>query len=71
MLARASGDFDGFAGDHGPAMLADLLLTYCLENKEHGLGHEEVVQRVFPTHYLASWIDLPENVANLRGSPNC
>lgn len=69
LLARAGGDFDGFAGDYGPAMLADLLLTYCLENKEHELGHEEVVQRVFPTHYLASWVDLPETVAHLRGVP--
>jgi hypothetical protein len=69
LLNRASGDFDGFAEDHGPAMLADLLLTYCLENKEHELGHEEVVQRVFPTHYLASWVDLPKQVGDLRGVP--
>jgi len=69
LLVRAGGDFDGFAGDYGSAMLADLLLTYCLENKEHELGHEEVVQRVFPTHYLASWVDLPETVAHLRGVP--
>ncbi|MDO9225285.1 MAG: hypothetical protein Q8M09_18140 [Pseudomonadota bacterium] len=69
LLTRAGGEFDGFAGDHGPAMLADLLLTYCLENKEHALGHGEGVQRVFPTHYLASWLDLPKEVANLRGVP--
>jgi hypothetical protein len=68
-LTRSSGDFDGFADDHGPAMLADLLLSYCLENKSHELGHQEVVQRVFPTHYLASWIDLPDVVINLRGVP--
>lgn len=69
LLARTGSDFDGFAAEHGPSMLADLLLTYCLENKEHELGHEEVVQRVFPTHYLASWVDLPEKVAHLRGVP--
>jgi hypothetical protein len=69
LLTRAGGDFDGFADDHGPAMLADLLLSYCLENKQHELGHHEVVQRVFPTHYLASWVDLPETVAHLRGVP--
>ena len=69
LLTRAGGNFDGFADDHGPAMLADLLLTYCLENRQHELGHHEVVQRVFPTHYLASWVDLPETVANLRGVP--
>lgn len=68
-LTRSSGDFDGFSDDHGPAMLADLLLSYCLENKSHELGHQEVVQRVFPTHYLASWIDLPDVVINLRGVP--
>jgi hypothetical protein len=69
LLTHASVDFDGFAGNHGPAMLADLLLTYCLENKEHELGHEEVVQRIFATHYLASWLDLPKDAANLRGVP--
>jgi len=69
LLTHAGGDFDGFADDHGPALLADLLLTYCLENRQHELGHYEVVQRVFPTHYLASWVDLPETVAHLRGVP--
>lgn len=69
LLTPACGDFVGFAGDHGPAMLADLLLTYCLENKEHALGHGEGVQRAFPTHYLASWIDLPSSATHLRGVP--
>ena len=69
LLALAGSDFNGFSLDHGPAMLADLLLTYCLENKEHELGHEEVVQRVFATHYMASWLDLPKDVGNLRGVP--
>jgi hypothetical protein len=69
LLTRAGNDFDGFADDLGPAMLADLLLSYCLENKQHELGHNEVVQRAFPTHYLASWVDLPETVAHLRGVP--
>lgn len=69
LLTRAGGDFDGFAGNHGEEMLADLLLTYCLENKEHELGHEEVVQRAFLTHYFASWLDLPKEVVHLRGVP--
>lgn len=69
LLGRPSADFDGFSDEQGPAMLADLMLTYCLENKSHELGHQEVVQRVFPTHYLASWMDLPETVAHLRGVP--
>lgn len=58
-----------FADDCGRTMLSDLLLTFCLENKGHALGHSEQVQRVFPTHYMASWLDLPETVANLRGVP--
>jgi hypothetical protein len=69
LLKRAGDEFYGFDGLHGQAVLADLLLTYCLENKSHELGHQEVVQRVFPTHYLASWIDLPDVVVNLRGVP--
>ncbi len=69
LLAHAGEDFNGFAGDHGSAMLADLLLTYCLENKEHDLGHKEVVQRAYLTHYFASWLDLPKDAANLRGVP--
>ncbi len=69
LLKRAGDTFHGFDGEQGQAMLADLLLTYCLENKAHELGHEAAVQRAFPTHYLASWIDLPKAVADLRGVP--
>lgn len=69
LLAKAAADIEGFSDDSGRAMLSDLLLTYCLENKEHALGHNERVQRVFPTHYMASCLDLPEDVANLRGVP--
>ncbi len=69
LLTRAGDDFDGFTVGHGPVMLADLLLTYCLENKGHELGHLEQVQRVFPTHYFASWVDLPKGVDYLRGVP--
>jgi hypothetical protein len=45
--------FDGFTGDVHQAILGDLLLCYCLENKNHRTGREEQVQRVFPTHYLS------------------
>ncbi|HRE19226.1 MAG TPA: hypothetical protein PLW86_19510, partial [Rhodocyclaceae bacterium] len=69
LRTRTGSYFIGFADDHGLAMLADLLLTYCLENRGHELGHEEPVQRVFPTHYLASWVDLPKGVDYLRGVP--
>ena len=69
LLTKAAADIEGFSDDSGRAMLSDLLLTYCLENKEHALGHNERVQRVFPTHYMASCLDLPEDIANLRGVP--
>lgn len=69
LLIEDGSSFEGFAGSQGRAVLADLLLTYCLENREHDLGHQEQVQRVFPTHYLASWLDLPETVGHLRGVP--
>lgn len=69
LLIKASLDINGFSDESGRALLSDLLLTYCLENKDHALGHQVQVKRVFPTHYMASWIDLPEIVANLRGVP--
>ena len=61
--------FDGFDGEVGRAVLGDLLLTSALENRRHAEGHSEQVQRCFPTHYMASWIDLPIAAANLRGVP--
>ena len=60
---------DGFSGDVERAILGDLLLGSCLENIKHGLGRDKLVQRVAPAHYMASWIDLPESVANLRFVP--
>lgn len=59
----------GFAGETGQAILGDLLLAYCLENKSHMLGHTEQIKRVFPTHYLASWLDLPKDSGHWRGVP--
>ena len=69
LLIKAAADIEGFSDETGRAMLSDLLLTYCLENKDHALGHNEQVQRVFPTHYMASWLDLPKEVSDLRGVP--
>lgn len=68
-LAMEAGQFQGFEGEAQQAILADLLLAYCVENKGHRLGRDEQVQRVFPTHYYSSWIDLPKDVANLRSMP--
>lgn len=69
LITRNREEMACFADDCGRVMLADLLLTFCLENKGHALGHSEQVQRVFPTHYMASWLDLPEKITALRGVP--
>ena len=69
LLSKTSIDISGFSDESGRALLSDLLLTYCLENRDHDLGHQVQVQRVFPTHYMASWIDLPESIGHLRGVP--
>jgi hypothetical protein len=61
--------FEGFHGDVEQAILGDLLLCFCLENRKHALGRNEQIQRVAPTHYMASWLDLPERVAHLRYVP--
>lgn len=62
-------DLEGFDGETEQAILGDLLLCFCLENVRHSLGREEQIQRVAPTHYMASWIDLPSSVAHLRHVP--
>jgi len=61
--------FEGFDGETEQAILGDLLLCFCLENAKHALGRREQVQRVAPAHYMASWVDLPDSVANLRYVP--
>jgi hypothetical protein len=60
---------EGFDDETGRMMLGDLLLSWCLENKKHNEGQDQQVQRVLPTHYFASWLDLPDTVASLRGIP--
>ena len=66
---RETDELAGFDGEVEQAILGDLLLCFCLENVRHKLGRGEQVQRVAPTHYLASWIDLPQSVAHLRFVP--
>jgi hypothetical protein len=61
--------FSGFNCNVGQAILGDLLLTFCFENKKYLPGRHQQIQRVFPIHYLASWIDLPEHVGHLRYVP--
>jgi hypothetical protein len=61
--------FGGFESDVEKAVLGDLLLSFCLENRNRALGRQEPVLRVAPPHYMASWIDLPQPIANLRFVP--
>ena len=65
----ANDNFRTFDGEAEQAILGDLLLCFCLENAKRALGRKEQVQRVAPAHYMASWVDLPEHVANLRYVP--
>ncbi|MGQ4809408.1 hypothetical protein NKDENANG_02825 [Candidatus Entotheonellaceae bacterium PAL068K] len=61
--------FVGFDGEVEKAILGDLFLCFCLENARRALGRKEQVQRVAPAHYMASWVDLPDDVAHLRYIP--
>jgi len=61
--------FANFDDDTDRAILGDLLLSFCLENSKKALGRKEPILRVAPTHYMASWIDLPQPVVNLRYVP--
>jgi len=61
--------FERFEGEVERAILGDLLLGFCLENRGRELGRREQVQRVAPAHHMASWVDLPGDVANLRFVP--
>lgn len=67
-LAETEG-LEGFAGPTERAILGDLLLAFCLENRKRALGRQEQVQRVAPAHYMAGWVDLPDKVAHLRFVP--
>ena len=62
--------FAGFDDEVEKAIFSDLLLCFCLENARHALGRQAQVQRVAPTHYLASWVDLPHQVGDLRDVPD-
>ena len=65
----ADKNFAGFSGDVEKSVLGDLLLCFCLDNVRHSQGRTEQVQRVAPAHYMASWLDLPDNVGHLRKVP--
>ncbi|MCC6454487.1 MAG: hypothetical protein IT328_06050 [Caldilineaceae bacterium] len=61
--------FKGFQNETEQAILGDMLLSFSLENRKRALGRQEQIQRVAPSHYMASWIDLPDKVVDLRYVP--
>lgn len=67
-LAR-SPVLEGFDGEVQRAVLGDLLLCFCLENVKQSLGRDKQIQRVMPAHYMASWVDLPVSISDLRSVP--
>ena len=69
VLSKKDVDFANFDSPVKSSILRDMLLCYLLENKKHENGHDAEVARVFPTHYMSSWIDLPYSVAHLRFVP--
>jgi hypothetical protein len=68
-LIADNNSFRGWQSEPARAILGDLLLAHVFDTKGRAGGRETTLQRIFPTHYLASWIDLPETFANLRGVP--
>src|SRR6266496_1815318 len=68
-LTHGNPDFSAFDTEITKNIVGDLLLCYALENKGHKAGQQTEVQRVFPTHYMSSWIDLPYFVGHLRYVP--
>ncbi len=57
-------------GPAGPAILGDMVLAHCLEARKRSAARAEPIIRAYPTHYLASWLDLPVKYSNLRYVPD-
>lgn len=68
-LSEDGQQFSGFDGQIARNILADFLLTHCLENQRHEPGRKKPVIRAFPTHYHSAWMDLPASVGHLRLVP--
>ncbi|MFQ3678827.1 MAG: hypothetical protein SNJ74_12905, partial [Fimbriimonadaceae bacterium] len=68
-LARDHSRFVGFDGEVEREILGDLLLAHQFENRGLKEGQTIEIQRVYATHFFASWIDLPEFVGHLRYVP--
>jgi hypothetical protein len=68
-LSQDAECFEGFDSQLPRDILGDLLLCDALENKKHAEGQTEEIQRAFPVHFFASWLDLPPSAAHLRFVP--
>lgn len=44
-------------------------MEHVLETKNRSTAREAEVRRVYPTHFFSSWVDLPDDVSNLRFVP--
>jgi hypothetical protein len=69
VLSEDVKSFSGFRNPVARNILADFLLTHCLENQRHESGRKKPVIRAFPTHYQSAWMDLPASVGHLRLVP--
>ncbi|QDV68822.1 hypothetical protein Poly24_25350 [Rosistilla carotiformis] len=69
ILAEDEAQFAEFKSPLAKDVLADFLLTHCLENRRHEPGRKKPVIRAFPTHYQSAWMDLPASVGDLRLVP--
>ena len=69
VLTADESRFSGFESQVARNVLADFLLTHCLENLRHESGRQKPVVRAFPTHYQTAWIDLPQSIGHLRMVP--
>lgn len=69
ILSEDERQFSGYGSPIAQNILADFLLTHCLENQRHEPGRKKPVIRAFPTHYQSAWMDLPASVGHLRLVP--
>lgn len=60
---------DGFEDALRREVLEDLLMEHVLETKNRSTARDSEVRRVYPTHFFSSWVDLPDDVSNLRFVP--
>ncbi|MGQ9896606.1 MAG: hypothetical protein ACUVR8_03455 [Acidobacteriota bacterium] len=67
-LVRRS-DFKNFEDETTREILGDLLIGFCLENRSRSKDKQEPLRRALPTHYFASWLDLPKQSVDLGYIP--